>query len=95
MIQDTLQGVKIEISAAVIMQTLFGFTPTAYYRFVFVNTLLRDDWADLAREQRCSGAVCVCGRVRFAVGSDSHLQVEGASLEGGTLWGHRIAGVIG
>ncbi|KAM0755765.1 hypothetical protein T439DRAFT_320473 [Meredithblackwellia eburnea MCA 4105] len=36
MIVDTLQGVKISISAQVIMETLFGFKQTAYYRDVLI-----------------------------------------------------------
>lgn len=34
MIEDTLAGVKVSISAEIIMETLFGFKPNAYYRFV-------------------------------------------------------------
>jgi hypothetical protein len=33
---DTLAGVKVEISAALIMQTLFGFSLEHYYRDVLV-----------------------------------------------------------
>ncbi|KAK4058044.1 hypothetical protein OIO90_000783 [Microbotryomycetes sp. JL221] len=36
MIQDVLQGVKVEVSAALIMDVLFGFEPSAYYRDVLV-----------------------------------------------------------
>jgi len=36
MIVDVLQGVPINISASVIMKTLFGFDPTSYYRDVLV-----------------------------------------------------------
>ncbi|KAI6125259.1 ABC-2 type transporter-domain-containing protein [Pisolithus croceorrhizus] len=36
MIEDTLQGVPISISATVIMELLFGFDPNAYYRDVLV-----------------------------------------------------------
>lgn len=32
MIVDSLEGVKIQINAAVIMSTLFGFAPDSYYR---------------------------------------------------------------
>jgi len=36
MIDDTLQGVKVDVSASLIMEVLFGFRPTAYYRDVLV-----------------------------------------------------------
>jgi len=36
MIDDILQGVKVDVSASLIMQVLFGFQPTAYYRDVLV-----------------------------------------------------------
>jgi len=36
MIVDSLEGVKIQINAAVIMDTIFGFKPDAYYRDVLV-----------------------------------------------------------
>ncbi|KAI5120150.1 hypothetical protein M0805_003637 [Coniferiporia weirii] len=36
MIQDTLQGVPVDVSAAVIMQLLFGFGANNYYRDVLV-----------------------------------------------------------
>lgn len=34
MIIDSLEGVKVQINAAVIMDTLFGFKSDAYYRCV-------------------------------------------------------------
>ncbi|GAA5899496.1 hypothetical protein JCM8208_000574 [Rhodotorula glutinis] len=36
MIEDSLAGAKVSISATIIMDTLFGFTPNAYYRDVLV-----------------------------------------------------------
>lgn len=35
-ITDTLAGVRVQVSAALIMQVLFGFKTTAYYRDVLV-----------------------------------------------------------
>lgn len=32
LIKDTLEGVKVELAAAVIMKVLFGFESNAYYR---------------------------------------------------------------
>lgn len=36
MIVDTLAGVPIDVSAGLIMEVLFGFDPTAYWRDVLV-----------------------------------------------------------
>lgn len=38
-IQDVLAGVPVEISATVIMQTLFGFDLDNYYRYVLIHML--------------------------------------------------------
>lgn len=36
LINDTLAGVPVQISASLIMETLFGFNPSHYYRDVLV-----------------------------------------------------------
>lgn len=38
MIQDTLQGVPVNVSAQLIMTLLFGFGPNNYYRYAAVST---------------------------------------------------------
>jgi len=35
-IKDVLQGVPVDVSASLIMQLLFGFSPNGYYRDVLV-----------------------------------------------------------
>lgn len=87
LIQDTLAGVKVEISAAIIMQTLFGFTPTAYYRFVPFSA---PGTTAHPREQGCSRTLRVRRRFRFAVGSCCHLQVEGEALDQVNSWGNGV-----
>lgn len=46
-IKDTLAGVPVDVSASLIMETLFGFNPGNYYRDVLVLFAFIVGWAML------------------------------------------------
>lgn len=46
-IKDTLAGVPVDVSASLIMETLFGFNPNNYYRDVLVLFAFIVGWATL------------------------------------------------